>query len=329
MSTSLSNFKIAILHNHVPPESDPSDDVLDQVEGVARCLSKLNIDYTIIPIGDEVTQSINTLVSQQPDAVFNLCEGVYGLSGLEMNMAAVLELLRIRFTGSPSISLGLCQRKDLAKDILLANGIPTPKYLVLTGNADYSLRGLKFPLFVKPVQEDGSIGVTGESVVRNRRELTERVNYVAKTYKQPALVEEFIDGRELNVALLGNNPPIVLPPSEILFIGQEKMLSYNAKWIRASRSFEETTPVCPTNLDADVLKKVEEVALTSFHLLRCRDYARIDIRLSGTTPYVLEVNPNPDIDENAGYADSLKAAGITLEEFVERVIGFALNRKDY
>ncbi|MCL4436182.1 MAG: ATP-grasp domain-containing protein [Thaumarchaeota archaeon] len=325
----MSNFNIAILHNDVPPGSDPSEDVLDQVEGVAKCLSNLNINYTIVPVGDEITKPINTLVSQRPDAVFNLCEGVYGLSGLEMNMAAVLELLRIPYTGSPSLSLGLCQRKDLAKSVLSANGVPTPKYLVLTGNEEYSLRGLKFPLFVKPVQEDGSIGVTGENVVWSRRQLTERVNHVTKTYKQPALVEEFIDGRELNVALLGNNPPVALPLSEILFIGQEKFVSYNAKWIKASRSYEETTPVCPANLDADTLKKVEEVAISSFRLLRCRDYARVDIRLSGKTPYVLEVNPNPDIDPNAGYACSLHAAGLSLEEFVERVVGYALSRKDH
>ena len=325
----LSNFNIAILHNDVPPGADPSEDVLDQVDSVVKCLSKLNIGYTIVPVGDEITQSINTLVSQRPDAVFNLCEGVYGLSGLEMNMAAVLELLRIPFTGSPSLSLGLCQRKDLAKNILSANGVPTPKYIVLTDNEVYSLRGFKFPLFVKPVQEDGSLGVTGENVVWNRRQLTERISYVTKTYKQPALVEEFIDGRELNVALLGNNPPVVLPLEEVLFVGQEKILSYNAKWIRASRSYEETTPVCPANLDADILKKVEEVAILSFRLLRCRDYARVDIRLSGNTPYVLEVNPNPDIDPNAGYAFSLQAAGLSLEEFVERVVGYALSRKDH
>lgn len=325
----MSNFNIVILHNDVPSGADPSEDVLDQVDGVAQCLSKLDINYTIVAVGDEITQSISTLVSQRPDAVFNLCEGVYGLSDLEMNMAAVLELLRIPYTGSPSLSLGLCQQKDLAKNILSANGVPTPKYLVLTSNEEYSLRGLKFPLIVKPVQEDGSIGVTGESVVWNRRDLTERANYVTHTYKQPALVEEFIDGRELNVALLGNDPPVVLPLSEILFIGKEKVLSYNAKWIEASRSYEETTPVCPANVDADTLKKIEEVALSSFRLLRCRDYARIDVRLSGKTPYVLEVNPNPDIETNAGYACSLLAAGLSLEDFVERVVGYALSRKDH
>lgn len=322
------NLKIVILHNDVPLGADVSEDVLDQVDGVAKCLSKLNIDYTTIHIDDEITSAINSLVSQRPDAVFNLCEGVYGISGLEMNMAAVLELLRIPYTGSPSLSLGMCQQKDLAKAILTANGVSTPKYRVLTGDEEYSLRGLKFPLIVKPVQEDGSIGITEESVVRNRRELSEQINHVVKTYKQLALVEEFIDGREFNVALLGNNTPIVLPLSEILFIGKEKIVSYNAKWIKASRSYEETTVVCPAELDEDALKKVKSVAVTAFRLLRCRDYARVDIRFSGETPYVIDVNPNPDIDPNAGYAYSLRAAGLSLEDFVERVVGYALSRKD-
>ncbi|MCJ7761509.1 ATP-grasp domain-containing protein, partial [Candidatus Bathyarchaeota archaeon] len=244
------------------------------------------------------------------------------------DVPSLLELLKVPYTGSPPLSLGLCQNKGLTKDILKAAGISTPKYQVLSRFEDWS-DGIGYPLFVKPLSEDASLGITRESFVKDRTELRKQVEYIIECYRQPALVEKYIDGRELNIAILGNAEPLVLPISEIIFefSDEPKIVNYHAKWVKDSEEYKKTIPMCPVKLKAQVRIKVEWAALQSFATLHCRDYARIDIRLKGETPYVLEVNPNPDISPDAGFARSLKAAGIPYEEFIKQIICFALKRK--
>jgi D-alanine-D-alanine ligase len=178
------------------------------------------------------------------------------------------------------------------------------------------------------LSEDASLGITRESFVRNDVELKNRVEYVLSRYRQPALVEQYIAGRELNVALLGNTQPEVLPISEIMFnfSDEPKIVDYSAKWFRESDEYEKTVPTCPADLTPSTRTAVESWALQAYQALCCRDYARIDIRLKGTTTYILEVNPNPDISPDAGFVRSLKVAGISYEAFIERLIGFALER---
>jgi len=329
-------LKVGILFNYPtkPLRGESIDyvaeaEVLDQVQAVQEALRKLGLQHYKIPLKGDIEETVKILKEHKPDVVVNLSEGLLGDSSLEMYVPALLELLGIPYTGSHSLALGLCQDKGLAKAVLRANNIPTPRYQIMSG-ADVLKRGLKFPLFVKPLREDASIGITKRSFVRNMEELRSRVEYVNRVYGQPALVEEYIGGREFNVSILGNEEPMVLPISEIIFEfeGEPRIVDYAAKWLRDSEEYIKTRSVCPAKLDEKLRVAVERTALKAYRALGCRDYARVDIRLKedAGTPYVLEVNPNPDISLEAGFVRSLKAAGIPFEEFVRRILGFALKR---
>ncbi|MDQ1280566.1 MAG: ATP-grasp protein [Thermoproteota archaeon] len=329
------NIRIGILSNLpvIPSRGENSDFVADleveeQVDAVERVLRNLGFNFKSFLLGDNIEEVIKALKAYDVDVVINLCESAFGDSHLEMDVPAMLELLRVPYTGSPPLTLGLCQDKGLAKRILSAAGISTPKYQILHRYKDWQ-GGIDYPLFVKPLSEDASLGITKESFVRDDVELKKRVEYIIKYYRQPALVEEYIDGRELNIAVLGNEEPLVLPISEIIFKfnGEPKIVDYSAKWIKDNENYKRTIPECPADLKTQVKEVVERAALYSYKALHCRDYARVDIRLKGETPYVLEANPNPDLSSDAGFARSLKAEGITFEEFIERIITFALKRR--
>lgn len=330
------NFKVGVVYNSpsgsIRGESIDNiseSEVEEQVKAVKDALEKLGFEHELFPLKgrDDVITLIRKLKDYGADVIVNLCEGAYGDSHQEMNVPALFELIGIPYTGSPPLTLGLCQNKKLAKDILIANGISTPKYEILERFDGWNNK-IAYPLFVKPLMEDASIGISRLSFVRNEDELKRQVNYIIQIYKQPALIEEYISGRELNVAIIGNEDPFVLPISEIIFKFRDepKIVDYRAKWIKDSIEYYATQPMCPTDLDSSTRKAVEEAALKAYKVLGCRDYARVDIRLR-EKPYVLEVNPNPDISPEAGFTRALKAANISFEKFIEMIIHFALKRK--
>ena len=185
---------------------------------------------------------------------------------------------------------------------------------------DSSFRlGLHYPLIVKPAWEDASVGIDNESIVYNVDTLKKRVEFVFNSFKQPALVEEFITGRELNVAIFGDREPRVLPISEIDFSAMPENLhpivSYQAKWDPMHEAYHKTIPICPAILPDETRVEAESMALQCFRAVGCRDYARVDMRLSkeDNKLYVLEVNPNPDLQEGAGFMRSAKQAGISYK----------------
>jgi D-alanine-D-alanine ligase len=190
---------------------------------------------------------------------------------------------------------------------------------------------MKFPLIVKPSREDASIGIEPSSIVTNANELRKRVRFVIEEFDQPALVEEYIDGRELNVALLGNRKPVIFPISEIdmstLPKAYPRIITYNAKWMKGTEEYLHTKGVCPALLTPELESEIKSMALTAFELIGCRDYARIDFRLSKDhQPYILEVNPNPDISDDAGFARSAMAAGLTFDDLAGKIVECALER---
>lgn len=328
-------LKVGVLFNFpVRPQRGEDIDylaeveVLDQINAVQDALKNLDFDYRLFPVKDDLEDVIRAIKEYKPSVIINLAEGYMGESSFEMHIPSVLEILGIPYTGSTPMALGLCKDKGLAKAIFRANKIPTPKYLVM--EKFKKPRRLKFPLIVKPLREDASIGITRRSFVRNLIDLERQVKYVNSAYKQPALVEEYINGREFNVSILGNEGPLVLPISEIVFWFNEdpKIVDYAAKWLKDSDEYAKTMPVCPAELGEELRCRIEKVALKAYRALGCRDYARIDIRLEDKTgiPYVLEVNPNPDISPEAGFVRSLKAAGLSFEEFIMKIISFALSR---
>ena len=239
----------------------------------------------------------------------------------------------VPYTGAPPLALGTCQNKTLTKRILSSIGIRTPRYKIIK-SLDRSFRlGLSYPMIVKPAWEDASVGIENDSIVENVDDLKKRIEHVFNSFKQPALVEEFILGRELNVAVFGDKEPQVLPISEIDFSSLpdhlHPIVSYQAKWEPLHEAYHKTIPICPAPLSAKTQNEAERMALACFKTVNARDYARIDMRLSKADNklYVLEVNPNPDLTEDAGFMRSAKQAGYTYKKTLKKIVDFAYERK--
>ena len=332
-------MNVAVCFNRVPPtllkgeESDRLSEEGAEQEALAvqQALSGLGHAVALLPIADDLVAALFALRASRPDVVFNLCEGFWGDSRREMHVAAALELLGCPVTGAPPLCLGLTQDKARTKDLFARHGLPTPPYLVVApGTPLPPLGGLNFPLIVKPRAEDASLGITEASIVEDSAALARQVRYVHAAYRQDALVEEFIDGREINAAVLGNFLPEVLPFSEIRFRPglTYPIVSYDGKWREDSAAYLLTEPVCPAILaDAEALR-IAEVARRAYDLCGCRDYARVDVRLRDGIPYVLEVNANPDISPGAGLARAAGAAGLDYPTLIERILTLAADRKE-
>lgn len=298
--------------------------------GIKKSLGNIH-DIKILPLSDDVYYQIR---AEKPDVIFNLCDtGFRDDYNLEPHVAAMFDILDVPYTGNNYFTLALCQNKARAKDILTFNGILTPKFQVFTAAERKIDPELKYPLIVKPIREDGSVGIRERSVVNNEEQLKEEVDHVINIYKQEALVEEFIDGREFTVSLIGNRRPIVLPIAEIDFTGMPehlpKIVSYHAKWIKQSIAYKKTNTICPANIDEKMAKLIEEVARKCYKIFGCRGYARIDFRYDDKEKklYVLEINPNPDISEDVDTAKSATAAGMSYNDLLLKIVEFALEKR--
>ncbi len=308
--------------------------VVEEMEDIRNALTSLGFKSTIFNVDSDVNRLIRFLQEEKPDLIFNLVECIENESVLEMNVAALYELFKIPYTGAGPLALGTALNKPRVKEILTANGIRTPQHQVFKVLDKISLEeGMEFPLIVKPAREDASVGISEKSVVYSLSELRRQVRYIWGEFEQPALVEQFIDGRELNVAIVGNRKPIVLPISEIDFsglnVGMHKIVSYAAKWLNGTIEYEGTKGVCPAELPEAIEAELKATALKCYELIGCRDYARVDFRLSNEgVPYVLEVNPNPDISDDAGFARSARAYGFSFPQIIAKIVESALERAE-
>ena len=307
-------------------------DLLRELDLMRASLAKAGHDVVIFT-ADDATHLCDFLSKRRPDLVFNLCEAFAGRAAFEMNVAALFELLGIAYTGCPALTLGLSLNKSLAKAILTANGIRTPSYVVLDQGQDpRAARHLTFPLIAKPIAEDASIGIDDGSVVNNLPALAERVKFLWREFRQPALVEEFIAGREFCVSILAASPTdlVALPIVEISFDqlppGRPQIFGYEAKW-SPTASFNHTVATrCPAKIDGKTANEIKSVALDVARTVGLRDYGRVDFRLreSDRALFVLEVNPNPDLSDECAFMRSARASGRTTEgticEIVERAI---------
>ncbi len=302
-----------------------------EIEFIVTSLEEAGFSVKTLPVYN-ARRFITELLDLKTDLIYNFCEMVEMDSQEEVFAVGLYELLKIPYTGAPPMTLGLCLDKAKTKIILSHYGIPTARFEVFKERLNgYGRINLNFPFIVKPLHEDASTGIDEKSVVYNVRELEERVEYILNSFKQPALVEEFIDGREINVAILGNNPPIVLPISEIDFSQLPshlpKIVSYQAKWVPNTDYYEKTIPICPASLEPELERKVKEIALACYKIMGCRDYARVDMRIDKNgNPYVLEVNPNPDLARNAGFMRSASVYGLTPSETIVKIAELALER---
>ncbi|MBI3006645.1 MAG: ATP-grasp domain-containing protein [Ignavibacteriales bacterium] len=308
--------------------------VLEERAHVEEALKKAGFRTSMFNVNGDIKRLIHFIEDKDPDLVFNVCESVGNDAAHEMHVAGIFELLEVPYTGAPAFSLGTCLNKVRTKEILSHHKLPTPKFAVFRNANDVALEDmrLEFPVIVKPSREDASVGIEHASVVDNESALKKRVRYIFQNFDQPALVEEFIEGRELNVGILGNRRPIVLPVSEIDFskmpANHAKIVTYNAKWMKGTEEYAGTVGVCPADLASDVEKKVKELALKAYKLMGLRDYGRIDIRLTkNNSPFILEVNPNPDISDDAGFARSARAYGLSFEDTITKIVEYALERR--
>jgi D-alanine-D-alanine ligase len=302
-----------------------------EARAVASALRTLGHDATLIPLGQEIAPFVDALQQLRPELVFNLCEGFWGESNRELHVAALFELLGLPHSGSPALTLGLTQNKALTKDLLARHGLPTPDYLLVQpGEVLPKNIALRWPLIVKPCLEDASLGITAESIVNDEIALLNRVNYIHQRYRQGALIEEFITGREFNAAIIGGPHPEALPVSEIRFREglAQQIVSYAGKWLEDSHEYAATEPLCPAPLETRERDLIQQVALQACRLLNCRDYARVDIRLHDGIPYILEINANPDISPDAGLARAARAAGLEYPALIGRILEMCLARME-
>ncbi|MDZ7263611.1 MAG: ATP-grasp domain-containing protein [candidate division KSB1 bacterium] len=304
--------------------------VKDEADIVYQVLKECGHSPSLLGISS-LEQIFHHIAAFQPDVIFNLCEGFQGKTHQEMFVAGLWELLEIPYTGNPPLTLGLAQDKVLAKRLFETRNIPTPRFEVYTEPPTQTV--LTFPLIAKPSREDASLGILhGEAVVNTLEKLRHRVKELIRNYRQPILVEEFIQGREFNISLLGNRLPRVVAISEISFAELDEntphITSYEAKWLTDHALYRKTPAICPAPIDHALQSRLEQVALDVYNVLGGRDYGRVDTRVDANgNIFVLEYNPNPDISPDAGFVRALTAAGISYREFVELLIKEALDRK--
>ncbi len=307
-------------------------DPFETFERMAQGIREVGYDCYLLNIKDDYDLFMKDYKKNAPDVVFNLVEIFYEKAHYEMNFAGLLELMKVAYTGADPIALGTCQRKAMAKSIMYAQGISTPQYQIVSTLDDLKELKLHYPIIVKPTMEDASIGIEFDSVVDNYEKLLAKVENILFNLHQSALIEEYIDGRELNVAVLGDKKPRILPISEIDFSRMpdylHNIVSFQAKWDPYHEAYHSTVAICPSILPTEVENTAKDLALKAFKAMGCRDYARVDMRLSKENKlFVLEVNPNPDLTEDAGFMRSSKAAGLNFNKTLKRIVDLAYKRK--
>lgn len=301
--------------------------ILGTVEAVERALADEGNEVVRIPVAMD-GRWVERVRRGRFDLAFNLCEGIDGVAELEPAVISVLELFGVPVTGSPAWTASLCLRKPIVNGILDRAGVPVPRWAsVRRGGA--IPRGVGFPAICKPAAEDASIGIEQRSVVRTTRELSARLDAMLARWDE-VLVQRFVDGREVNVGILGD---AVLPIAEIDFAamprGMWRIVSYRSKWQPGTDEDLGSLPRCPAPLPPRVATRVRNVALAAWKEVGGRGYGRVDLRIDPTgRPWVLEVNANPDIAPDAGLARMARVAGIEYPALVRTICELALEHRD-
>jgi D-alanine-D-alanine ligase len=310
------------------------------VRGSAKAIASALIEsgYTVELTGVhgvEVYEVLARLAANKPDLLFNLCESMDGDPRNEPTFAGLLDLFRIPYTGADLLALASCLYKQRTKDILIAHGVPTPPYRLFRDDADLAdpaLDALDYPWFVKLGHEDASIGITEANVVHSAQALRARVRELMRDHRQEVLAERYVEGREINVTLLGYGDRVeILPLHEIDFAAmpadRPRIVSYAAKWDENHVDYAGTKPVPLRGATPALVAEIERVARAAWRAVDLRDYGRVDLRVDDSgVPWVIDVNPNPDISPDAGCARAAAAAGMSYPQMVARIAELALAR---
>lgn len=306
--------------------------VIAQVTAVRSMLEQAGHEAPVFEVRD-VAALTSFLARERPDAVFNCCESLLGRADLEMCVAGLFELLAIPYTGSTPLTLGLGLNKGLTKAVLQAHEVPTAGYCIVDSvKALSGASRLRWPLVVKPVAEDASIGIDEGAVVHTMDSLRRRVEFLLGELAAPVMVEEFVDGREFMIALLTTAPGewTMLPIEEVSFDGyppdHPRILTYAAKWLPDSAAYRTSTVSWPA-LSRELSDRLRQVALAAATAVGLRDYGRVDVRMRDDGGvFVLEVNPNPDIGPESGFVATARAAGWSYADVVCAIAQRALDR---
>jgi D-alanine-D-alanine ligase len=338
--------RVAVLFNRdfegaeADPENRAREDIQNVAVEVADAISAAGYEVMSFGVREDIAGLIAALRDPAPVVVFNLCESLRGDNRFEALVPMLLEFEGLVYTGSPPTTLLSALHKDRAKQLLIGAGVPTPRSVTLDAVRPEACSHLRYPLIVKPTREDASVGISRTSVVANPTELEAQLRHVLVHYNQPAIIEEYIVGREINAAVLdrvtsptgAHSPPEVLPLHEIDFsempADRPKIVSFEAKWIEDSPDYRGTRPV-PCALTPEQRARVAEVAMAAFKAIGLRDYGRVDLRLAADgTPYVIDINPNCDLSsEGGGFARAARAAGMSYSDLVLRLLSLALERR--
>jgi D-alanine-D-alanine ligase len=298
-------------------------------EHVVEALRANGYEASLYELRDEA--SLLALAKTGAGLVLNMVEAYAGDDSREPHVAAFLELLELRYTGAGPQALFLAQDKPLAKKIFDFHSIRTPRFACsYRGKLDH-VDDLQFPLIVKPASEDGSVGIDAGAVVSGLRELMERVSMIQEKFDCPALIEEYIEGREMYVGILGNDKPVALPVVEMdlsnLPDGLPRIAGKEVKWEKGSEAYEATRSAAPRHLDAETARRLQDTALQVYGALKLRDYGRVDMRLTKDGGiYVIEANPNPWLAPEAELAIAAGLAGRGYVEMIGQIVELALAR---
>ena len=296
--------------------------ILEAVEAVEVAIDTWGHDAVRVPVNPD-GRWVERVRRAHFDLVFNLCEGIDGVAEFEPMVIAVLELFGIPYSGNSSATTALCLHKNLVNTMLDRAGLPVPRWSLARRGEDVTSVG--FPAICKPAAEDASIGIEQRSVVRSTRALHARIEAMHERWDE-VLIQRFVDGREVNVGIVGDQ---VLPIAEINFgdmpRGMWKIVSYRSKWITGSDEDLGAAPSCPANLPRALTRELERIALTAWRAVGGQGYGRADFRIdSSGRPWLLEVNPNPDISPGAGLARMAGVAGMDYAALVRRLCEIAL-----
>lgn len=316
-------------------DDDPNFEISPEVPTteyhVIEALRDLGYQVSVLGAVNDIETIVGTLTEQNPDLVFNLTESFNGERRFDKNIAGLLEMLRIPFTGTGAMGLLLCRDKRLCKELLSLHKIRVPNFFSLPHGRKFRVaKTVRYPLVVKPALEDGSEGISNASLVNDDSELAERVRFMHERWKQPAIAEEYIKGRELYVSIMGNKKLVVLPIRECLFDFDNKegpqLATYRVKWNAEYRKkwnikFEYA------ELDPTVVKNISHICKKVYRVLHIQDYGRIDLRLTDDNKVViLEANPNPDLAYGEEVAEAADKSGLSYEQFIDTILDHALRR---
>ena len=336
----MGKLKIVVLYDRVLVDEDEEQAAASEKTPVTRTLDKKEVEEEVaealVKLGHEpvmyeldgTQKSLLGLAKADCDLVFNLAESFADDDTADFKIAAFLELLGKKYTGTGTHGLMLAQDKAVAKKIFAFHGIHTPTFArCYRGRLDFS-HDLQFPVIVKPAREDGSIGIEFIAVVSSIRELMERMDWLHANFDSPVLIEEYIDGREMYVGVIGNDNPAALPVIELdlskLPEGTPKIAGAEVKWGKGTKIYRDTKSAVATDLPEETVSMLQHTAVAAYQALELRDYGRVDMRLQPDgTVHVIEVNPNPWLSSKAEFAMAARKGGRTYTQLVEEIVELA------